>query len=173
MPDIRFYCPKCKGRLVVDTKVMGKKVPCPKCKETITIPLRGDIDDEENFPQAAQTQSAGPIDPSANQCTHCGKKLLLSTYEVTNACREAGIPLTWGNSGPSLSMEASTATGLNDIHDILTRIATEKVGTFQTIIGSWAPKGRCATCGEIWCQQCIKGPLPHSSMGHKPSCKCG
>jgi len=151
---------------------MGKKVPCPECKQTITIPLRGDIDDEEKSSQAASTQPAGPIDPSANQCTRCGKKLILSTHEVTTACREAGIPLTWGSSGPSMSMDASTATGLNDIYDILGRIRREKMEDFQAIIGSLAPKGRCATCGEIWCQQCIKGLLPYSSLGRKPSCKC-
>lgn len=36
--DIRFRCPACNGKLVVEARYVGERVACPRCSETISIP---------------------------------------------------------------------------------------------------------------------------------------
>ena len=38
MGDIQFNCPKCGHGLIVDAEGAGMSVPCPECREQITIP---------------------------------------------------------------------------------------------------------------------------------------
>lgn len=42
MPDIRFRCPECDSKLVVDDSVGGYLVDCPICGKRITIPRTGE-----------------------------------------------------------------------------------------------------------------------------------
>lgn len=38
MSDMRFHCPECDGRLVVDERGVGLTIRCPHCSQPITIP---------------------------------------------------------------------------------------------------------------------------------------
>ena len=172
MPDLRFHCKHCKGQLVVDARGMGRELPCPKCGEIVTIPLRSE-DPVETPKPPSEAQGEPTAGGAGDTCTRCGKKVVPDKYAVAVQCREAGIPLNWGALTPTLSQGSDTATGINDIFDLLSRSSEEKLNAFQSIIGSWAPHGRCPTCGEQWCQRCIMGPLPYNAMGQKPHCKCG
>lgn len=171
VPDIRFHCPNCQGKLVVDARAMGRDVPCPNCNAILKIPLRS----EDPVPSAQPAQPKVPDSTAASgdNCTRCGKKTISDTYEVASQCREAGIILNWGSVGPTLTDGSQTATGINEIYEIITRSSEEKVKSFESIIGSWAPYGRCPACGEQWCQECIMGPLPYVHMRPPPHCKCG
>jgi predicted RNA-binding Zn-ribbon protein involved in translation (DUF1610 family) len=171
MPDIRFHCPNCQGKLVVDARAMGRDVPCPDCKQMLTIPLRSE--DPVKPAQSSKPEVPASTAASGNNCTRCGKKIISDTYEVASQCRDAGMNLNWGSVGPTLTDGGDTATGLNDIYDVVARNSDEKAASLQSIIGSWAPHGRCPKCGEQWCQQCIKGRLPYVNMRPSPSCKCG
>jgi uncharacterized protein YlaI len=42
MPDIRFFCPECDGRLAVDESAAGYRVNCPECHQPIRIPTTSD-----------------------------------------------------------------------------------------------------------------------------------
>jgi DNA-directed RNA polymerase subunit RPC12/RpoP len=40
MPDIRFNCPRCSQKLVVDADGVGVAVPCPICGYSLVIPTK-------------------------------------------------------------------------------------------------------------------------------------
>ena len=42
VPDIRFHCPHCRGRLVVDLAAAGHHANCPHCSRRILIPPPGE-----------------------------------------------------------------------------------------------------------------------------------
>jgi predicted RNA-binding Zn-ribbon protein involved in translation (DUF1610 family) len=172
MPDIHFHCKHCKGKLVVDERAMGRNVACPECGEVVTIPLRSEDPVEAPKP-AQQPQNATPGSASGNTCTRCGTKVIFDRFEIASKCKEADIPLNWGSMTPSLNDGSHTATGFNEILDLLTRVSEEKLSNFQRIVGSFAAFPPCPTCGELWCQRCMMGPMPYFSMGKKPHCKCG
>jgi hypothetical protein len=171
MPDIHFHCKHCKGKLVVDQRAMGRDVACPECGEVVTIPLRSE--DPVEAPKSSSAQAQTAAGTSGDICSRCGKKTITDKNEVAAKCREEGIPINWGALTPTMSLESDTATGLNEIFEIINRAASQKLEALQSLVGSWAPSGRCPTCGELWCQSCIMGPLPYNSMSRKPHCKCG
>jgi formylglycine-generating enzyme required for sulfatase activity len=39
MSDIKFFCPECQSKLIVETKAIGMAVACPICSKQIIIPL--------------------------------------------------------------------------------------------------------------------------------------
>lgn len=45
--NLRFTCPLCDKRIVVDDSLAGVTGPCPACGDTITVPL---LDAEEDIP---------------------------------------------------------------------------------------------------------------------------
>ena len=171
MPDIHFHCKHCKGKLVVDERAMGRDVACPECGEVVTIPLRSE--DPVEPPKSSSATPAQTAGGSDDICTRCGKKIIADKSEVAVRCREAGIPINWGTFTPTMNLGSDAASGFNEIFEILHRAAQEKMEPLQSLMGSWAPFGRCPTCGELWCQSCIMGPLPYTSMSKKPHCKCG
>lgn len=42
MVDIRFHCPSCRGKLVVDSAAAGHHATCPHCAKRLTIPRPGE-----------------------------------------------------------------------------------------------------------------------------------
>jgi len=115
MPDIRFNCPECEEKLVVDAAGVGRVVPCPQCNRLITIPSPADADAGE-----------APIQPPGNTCTRCGKTLLLDQHQLVSACEEAGIALQWGSLGPTLTRGNASAAGINDIYNLLAQLPSPR-----------------------------------------------
>ncbi|MFC1451804.1 hypothetical protein ACFLSJ_00495 [Verrucomicrobiota bacterium] len=171
MADIEFPCPKCQSLLVVDARGMGFTVPCPECGEAITIPMQGEADEAES-PEDARAPTADSTGAPAGRCTRCGKSLILTEHEVEAACQAADVPLSWGALGPTLNMGSLSATGLDDIFEILEHRSIGKADMFQSILGSWAPYESCPECGEQWCHECINGPLPDTHLTRPPHCNC-
>ena len=167
MGDLHFHCPKCQGLLLVDDKGMGRKVPCPLCRATIAIPLRSEPEATDAPAQPAAASSG----PAGTTCTRCGKKVT-DQHGVLDACQAAGIELHWGAAGPTLNIGAQAAAGLNDIYELLIHNSHELADAFDTSLGAWAPHGRCPKCGELWCHECIVGPLPDRHLHAPPHCRC-
>ena len=38
MPDIKFRCPECSQKIVVDSSAVGVRIDCPLCRSTLVIP---------------------------------------------------------------------------------------------------------------------------------------
>ena len=57
--EIIFNCPHCNQELAVDSEGAGTQIPCPTCKETITIP------DKPANAEAADDAAAPSLAPSA------------------------------------------------------------------------------------------------------------
>ena len=172
MPDIKFSCPKCQGKLVVDARGAGRNVPCPECEEVIQIPSQDELMDAEQPGSLAKSQAADPGLVPGGTCTQCGKETFDTKEKVVSACNAAGIPLTWGDLGPTLKLGSLAGTGINGIYDLLYRSDADDARAFQKIIGSWTPDESCPDCGEQWCNECIKGLLPNKHLSEPPHCNC-
>jgi len=171
MPDIRFRCPHCDGKLVVDVAGIGLAVCCPHCNQILTIPAEEDAS-AEAAPSPMSEPEAMPVDSvSGDTCTRCRKQVIVEKDRVVDRCHEAGIDLVWGMT-PTLKASNTSAAGFNEIMEILAHRSSAKADAFQKIIGSWAPFGRCGTCGEQWCHECIKGKLPARHLTEPPHCRC-
>lgn len=172
MPDIRFRCPHCEGKLIVDEAGIGLVIRCPECNQILTIPPKRDTDAEAG-PSPMPEPGAVPADGvSGDTCTRCGKQVVIEKGQIVEKCHEAEIELVW-DMGPTLKVSNTAAAGLNQIIELLTHTSSTKADAFRTIVGSWAPSGRCATCGEQWCHECIKGNLPALQLTEPPHCRCG
>ena len=172
MPDIKFNCPKCQGKLVVDSRGAGHSVPCPECDEVIRIPSQEEPGDSEQPGGLADLQTSDSDIPTGGTCTRCGKDTLVTKEAVVYACQAAGVSLSWGDLGPTLKLGSLVGTGINGIYDLLFRSDADDARSFKTIIGSWAPDEQCPDCGERWCNECIKGLLPNKHLSEPPHCNC-
>jgi hypothetical protein len=60
--DVRFKCPACNGKLVVDAQAAGTEVTCPRCNEEVLVPEPG-----TEFPAPLAVPRA--TEPAADQDT--------------------------------------------------------------------------------------------------------
>lgn len=172
MPDITFHCPMCQSKLIVDSRGTGRNVPCPECDEIICIPPLEEAGDDVESTGLVESHSAEADASSAITCTRCGKNMITSTDDIADKCIALGIKLKWGGLGPTLDLGHLAATGINGIYQMLTRSDSGDANMFQSIIGTWAPYEQCQECGEHWCHECIKGPLPDKHLTGPPHCMC-
>lgn len=65
MPDIRFSCPGCDKKLVVDGKASGKTIQCPDCSKTLRVPWMDASLGVAPLPkvQPDEHQGAQPVEP--------------------------------------------------------------------------------------------------------------
>jgi hypothetical protein len=81
---------------------------------------------------------------------------LLSSTEVVEHCRKAGINITTSSSGLQLERSNLVAVGIGDIFKILRRTQGDGARRFEEIVGRWAYQ-RCGSCANIWCYECVEG----------------
>jgi len=79
--DITFNCDKCGQSIVIDELGAGRQVECPKCKSSVTVPVRGDAANKQT-PKVYYLRpitGAPPSGPTAKQVLPARKSEDLGT----------------------------------------------------------------------------------------------
>ena len=116
---IVFRCDKCGHQQPIDDSFAGKRVRCPKCKETMDLPLslsgNGDsVQPAEPLGQVGNHPQAAPASGSdSKSCPYCGEQIKL----VAIVCRYCGMNLQTGTSTKVQSPVASVAKKSNPVSE--------------------------------------------------------
>ncbi len=114
--DITFTCESCRQSIVVDEAGAGIAVQCPKCGQSLSVPMAVAVPAGTATPQSRQTQP--PPIPSTKQCPFCAETI----KREARVCRFCGYNLETGQpkqsshpesvSPPTVKAESSIESGV-------------------------------------------------------------
>ena len=92
---IRFHCPHCGKSLRANPKLIGRKLPCPKCSGEVRVPeqnIKADITAKNKV----QLQAGHSSERTKIRCPHCGKRFVAKKSALGKkfpcpACSEAFV----------------------------------------------------------------------------------
>ncbi|QDV68432.1 DNA-directed RNA polymerase subunit P [Rosistilla carotiformis] len=85
--SIAIQCRTCKNQLQVTLKQAGKRVRCPSCQETVSVPYEADL---EEIQQSAAKAFAGSKEKIKIRCPGCEKVLQISAASAGKAVKCPG-----------------------------------------------------------------------------------